>query len=65
MARKENKRVILEKIKEYVAVLRENGVEVWRLYLFGSYASGAAAAHSDIDLAGFLNKGDIDGFRED
>ena len=65
MARKENKRVILGKIKEYVAVRRENGVKVWRLYLFGSYASGAAAAHSDIDLAVFLNKADIDGFRED
>jgi len=65
MARKENKRVILGKIKEYVNVLRENGVEVWRLYLFGSYASGAAVAHSDIDLAVFLNKRDIDGFRED
>jgi len=65
MARKENKRVILGKIQEYVDVLRENGVKVWRLYLFGSYASGTAAAHSDIDLAVFLNKADIDGFRED
>jgi len=65
MARKESKRVIFGKIKEYVAVLRENGVNVWRLYLFGSYATGAAAAHSDIDVAVFLNQADIDGFRED
>jgi predicted nucleotidyltransferase len=65
MAHKESKRVILGKIKEYVNVLRENGIDVWRLYLFGSYASGAAAAHSDIDLAVFLNTTDIDGFRED
>jgi predicted nucleotidyltransferase len=55
---------LVKKIKEYVDVLRENGVKVWRLYLFGSYASDSAAAYSDIDLAVFLNKADIDGFRE-
>lgn len=65
MARQGNKRIILGKIKEYIKVLEENGVEVWRMYLFGSYASGSAAKHSDIDLAVFLNKTDIDGFGED
>lgn len=65
MARKETKRIVLKKIQEYAAVLRENGINVWRVYLFGSYASGAAAGQSDIDLAVFLNKADIDSFRED
>ncbi len=65
MARKENKRVVLKKIQEYADILRENGINVWRLYLFGSYASGVASGHSDIDLAIFLNKADIDSFRED
>ena len=65
MAGKGNKRVILKKIREYAGVLRENGINVWRLYLFGSYASGAAAGHSDIDLAIFLNKPEIDSFQED
>lgn len=65
MAGKENKRVVLRKIQEYADLLRENGINVWRLYLFGSYASGAAAAHSDIDLAIFFNEANIDSFRED
>jgi len=65
MARKETKKLIYRKIKEYIDVLRQNGVDVWRLYLFGSYAAGTPSSHSDIDLAVFLNKNDIDGFRED
>ncbi len=65
MARKENKRVILRKIQEYADILRENGINVWRLYLFGSYASGAAAGQSDIDLAIFINEANIDSFSED
>jgi len=56
MACKENKRVILRKIREYADILRENGINVWRLYLFGSYASGSAAEYSDLELAIFLIK---------
>lgn len=65
MAQKEGKRVILRKIRKYAAILQENGVGVWRLYLFGSHASGRAGAQSDIDVALFLHKTDIDSFRED
>ncbi len=65
MARKEIKKIIYRTIKAYADVLKEHGVNVWRLYLFGSYAAGAATAESDIDVAVFLNKTDIDSFRED
>ncbi len=65
MACKENKRVVLRKIQEYADILRENGINVWRLYLFGSFASGAAEEHSDIDLAIFFNQANIDSFHED
>ncbi|OGW26031.1 MAG: hypothetical protein A2X55_01395 [Nitrospirae bacterium GWB2_47_37] len=65
MARKENKKIIYRKIKDYIKILRENGIDVWRLYLFGSYAKNGFTAESDIDLAVFLNKNDIDAFMED
>ena len=52
-------------IKAYVQRLAEHGIPVWRIYLFGSYARGAATKDSDIDLAVFLDRDDIDGFRED
>lgn len=65
MANKENKRIIYRKIKEYIKILQENGIDVWRLYLFGSYATNKFTVESDIDLAVFLKKDDIDGFSED
>lgn len=65
MAHKKDKRIIYRKIKEYIKVLRENGIDVWRLYLFGSYTKKTFNTESDIDLAIFLNKDDIDSFRED
>ena len=65
MANKENKRIIYRKIKEYIKILQENGIEVWRLYLFGSYAKNKFNTESDIDLAVFLKKDDIDSFSED
>lgn len=52
-------------IQAYVQRLAEHGIPVWRVYLFGSYARGAATNDSDIDLAIFLDQDDIDGFRED
>jgi predicted nucleotidyltransferase len=65
MARKEDKKIIYRKIKDYIKILKENGIDVWRLYLFGSYAKNRFTAESDIDLAVFLNKDDIDSFIED
>jgi len=65
MAVKENKRVVLKIIKEFVAVLRENGISVRDIYLFGSYATGRFTEESDIDLAVFLDQEEIDSFQED
>lgn len=63
MAKKDN--IIQHKIHEYIDVLKDNGILVWRLYLYGSYVKGKAGKFSDIDLAIFLNKDDLDGFEED
>jgi uncharacterized protein len=60
-----DKDLIYEKINRYVLSLRDNNVSVWRLYLFGSVANGTHGDDSDIDLAIFLDKDDIDGFDED
>ncbi len=65
MACKEDKKIIYRKIKEYAKILKQNGIDVWRLYIFGSYAKNRFTAESDIDLAVFLNKDDIDAFSED
>ena len=65
MAVKENKKVIYRKIKEYIDVLRQNGIGIWRLYLFGSYTTDKFTEESDIDLAVFVDKEDIDSFQED
>jgi predicted nucleotidyltransferase len=61
----EDRRVIRQKIDAYVRRLSEQGVPVWRIYLYGSYANGVPRPDSDIDIAVFLDKDDIDGFRED
>ena len=65
MAQKESKRTIYSKIKKYIIILQENGIGVWRLYLFGSYAKDRFTPDSDIDLAIFLNTDNFDGFLED
>jgi hypothetical protein len=43
----------------------QSSVPVWRLYLYGSYAKNTYNADSDIDLAVFWDRDDIDGFDED
>jgi len=65
MAQKESKRIIYNKIKEYIKILQENGIGLWRLYLFGSYAKNRFTPESDIDLAIFLDTDNLDGFLED
>jgi predicted nucleotidyltransferase len=59
MDRKENKQLAFRKTREYIQKLREN-----RIYLYGSYAKGTYQTDSDIDLAVFLEKEDLDGFEE-
>jgi uncharacterized protein len=57
--------MINDTISQYIQALRDHRVPVWRIYLFGSYASGTVQAESDIDLAVFLDQDEIDGFNED
>ena len=65
MAHQRDKKVVYQKIQEYIRLLEKNQIKVWRLYLYGSYAKGAFNEESDIDLAVFLEKEDLDGFEED
>lgn len=65
MASEKDKRLIYQKIRDYVHTLEQSKIPVWRLYLYGSYAKGTYHADSDIDLAVFWDREDIDGFDED
>ena len=65
MSYKEHKKIINQKIKEYLVILKQNNIDIWRVYLYGSYATNRFTDKSDIDLAIFLNKDTIDGFQED
>ena len=65
MAAEQDKQLIYGKIRQFVQSLEEHRMKVWRLYLFGSYVKGGFGADSDIDLAVFLDKDDLDGFEED
>lgn len=65
MASAADKQVIYKKINEYIRRLRDNQVGIWRLYLYGSFAKGTQHPESDIDLAIFLDKEDIDGIKDD
>lgn len=60
-----DKQLIYEKIREYVKTLEKNKVPVWRLYLYGSYSKNTFHSNSDIDLAVFWDRDDIDGLDED
>ena len=65
MASEKDKQLIYQKIRDYVQTLKQSKVPVWRLYLYGSYAKNTHHAESDIDLAVFWDRDDIDGFDED
>ena len=65
MDHRKDKDLVYKKINEYIDVLKKNHILVWRLYLYGSYAKNTYTSESDIDLAIFLEKDDLDGFEED
>lgn len=65
MAFREDKRLIYSVINKYVEKLKENHIPIWHIYLYGSYAKNTYNKDSDIDLAIFWDKDDIDGFDED
>jgi len=65
MAPGKDKQVIYQKIRDYIQTLERSNVPVWRLYLYGSYAKNTYHPDSDIDLAVFWDRDDIDGFDED
>ncbi|MEW6187285.1 MAG: nucleotidyltransferase domain-containing protein [Thermodesulfobacteriota bacterium] len=65
MAIKRNKKVILQTVRQYIEHLQKNQIPIWRIYLYGSVAKGTYHDNSDIDLAVFWDKDDIDGFNED
>jgi predicted nucleotidyltransferase len=59
-----DKKIVIQKVEKYIRRLQENHIDIWRLYLYGSYAKNTHRRDSDIDLAIFLNQEDIDGFEE-
>ena len=61
---REDKQLVYKKIHDYIQRLKENNIPIWRLY-YGSYAKNTYHEDSDIDLAVFWDKDDIDGFDED
>jgi predicted nucleotidyltransferase len=65
MAQEKADVMIISHVRQYIKILQDNGLTIWRLYLFGSHARGAAYEGSDIDLAVFLDRDAIDGFDED
>jgi len=44
------KREIVEILKEYIFVLRSEGITIDKAYLYGSYLSNKATEESDIDI---------------
>ncbi|MDR4504901.1 MAG: nucleotidyltransferase domain-containing protein [Candidatus Scalindua sp.] len=65
MAHRKDKKLVYKKINEYIDIIKKNHIPIWRLYLYGSYAKNTYNSESDIDLAIFLEKNDLDGFEED
>ncbi|RJX30596.1 MAG: nucleotidyltransferase domain-containing protein [Desulfurivibrio sp.] len=65
MAQTTSGSMIDDQVRRYIQTLHDNRIAVWRLYLFGSHAKGTARAESDIDLAVFWDREEIDGFDED
>ena len=60
-----DKEIVYQVINRYIDNLKKNNIPLWRIYLYGSYAKNSYHSDSDIDLAIFWDKDDIDGFDED
>lgn len=65
MAPGKDKQLMYQKIRDYIQTLKQSNIPIWRLYLYGSYAKNTYHDESDIDLAVFWDRDDIDGFDED
>lgn len=50
MARKRIQKKLEKKIKEYVDILKEDGLPIKKVILFGSYAKGTQHKWSDLDV---------------
>ena len=44
------KREVIELLRQYIYLLRYEGIEVYKAFLYGSYLSNTATDDSDIDL---------------
>ncbi|MBN1625712.1 MAG: nucleotidyltransferase domain-containing protein [Deltaproteobacteria bacterium] len=64
MADQKDRKIVYQTIRRYIEVLRQKQIPIWRVYLFGSYAKNIQHPDSDIDLAVFWDKEDINGFDE-
>lgn len=65
MDTQQDKKLIHQIIARYLNILQENKIPLWRVYLYGSSAKGGYHKDSDIDLAVFWDRDNIDGFDED
>lgn len=50
MAKKRIQKEIKDKILKYIEILKEDGLDIQEVYLFGSYARGTQNQYSDIDV---------------
>jgi len=50
MARKRIQKKVEKKIKEYVGILKKDGLPIKKVILFGSYAKGTQHKWSDLDV---------------
>jgi len=46
-----NQDEVINVVKKYLDLIKANGIDVNKAYLFGSYSSGKAHKDSDIDIA--------------
>ncbi len=43
-------REVIELLKQYIALLRSEGINIYKAFLYGSYLTNTASDESDIDL---------------
>jgi uncharacterized protein len=57
---KANIEIILDKLKDYIVLLKNNRINYEQVYLYGSYGKGNPREDSDIDIAIIAEKWDPD-----